>query len=306
MSEKIKKVLVLIGGLSAERDVSLSSGQDIVSALKSKGYKVVAHDFTDVWKLIDTIREENPDVIFNGLYGNWGEDGEIQGMLDLMQIPYTHSGLKASAIGMDKYITKMVAKSCGIRVAPSQKMKVRDFLANGTVIPMPYVVKPVCDGSSVGVFIVNTQEDLLKVKYKNLDREVLIEKYIPGQELTVMCLEDKAYVVTELKAGNEFYDYQAKYTNGVTQHVLPAEVPYEISEICKAYAEKLHQRLGCNTVSRVDLRYNPEDGVVLLEINTNPGMTALSLVPEQAKYAGISYEDLCAKLVENASCRKII
>ena len=300
-----KKVLVLMGGLSAEREVSLSSGKDIVNALKSKGYKTVVHDFKDVWELIEVIRKEKPDVIFNGLYGNWGEDGEIQGMFDLMQIPYTHSGLKASAIGMDKYITKMVAKSCGIRVAPSQKMTVRDFLQNGTVIPMPFVVKPVCDGSSVGVFIVNDQEDLLKVKYKDLDREILVEKYIPGHELTVMCLEDRAYVVTELKASDEFYDYKAKYTDGVTRHVLPAEIPYEVSEICKAYAEKLHQRLGCNTVSRVDLRYNPEDGVVLLEINTNPGMTSLSLVPEQAKYAGISYEDLCAKLVENAKCRKI-
>lgn len=305
MSEMSKKVLVLMGGLSAEREVSLSSGQDICNALESKGYHVVAHDFTDVWKLIDVLKKEKPDVVFNGLYGNWGEDGEIQGMLDLMQIPYTHSGLKASAIGMDKYITKMVAKSCGIRVAPSQKMKARNFFENGTVISMPFVVKPVCDGSSVGVFIVNNQEDLLKVKYKNLDREILVEKYIPGQELTVMCLEDKAYVVTELKASDEFYDYKAKYTDGVTQHILPAEVPYEVSEICKAYAEKLHQRLGCNTVSRVDLRYNPEDGVVLLEINTNPGLTSLSLVPEQAKYAGISYEELCAKLVENASCRKI-
>lgn len=305
MSEMSKKVLVLMGGLSAEREVSLSSGQDICNALESKGYHVVAHDFTDVWKLIDVLKKEKPDVVFNGLYGNWGEDGEIQGMLDLMQIPYTHSGLKASAIGMDKYITKMVAKSCGIRVAPSQKMKARNFFENGTVISMPFVVKPVCDGSSVGVFIVNNQEDLLKVKYKDLDREILVEKYIPGQELTVMCLEDKAYVVTELKASDEFYDYKAKYTDGVTQHILPAEVPYEVSEICKAYAEKLHQRLGCNTVSRVDLRYNPEDGVVLLEINTNPGLTSLSLVPEQAKYAGISYEELCAKLVENASCRKI-
>ena len=300
-----KKVLVLMGGLSSEREVSLSSGRDIVSALKAKGYQVVSHDFTDVWKLIEAIKKEKPDVIFNGLYGNWGEDGEIQGMLDLMQIPYTHSGLKASAIGMDKYITKMVAKSCGIRVAPSQKMTARDFLQNGTVIPMPFVVKPVCDGSSVGVFIVNSQEDLLKVKYKDLDTEILVEKYIPGQELTVMCLEDKAYVVTELKASEEFYDYKAKYTDGVTRHILPAEIPYEVSEICKAYAEKLHQRLGCNTVSRVDLRYNPDDGVILLEINTNPGMTALSLVPEQARYAGIDYEELCARLVENAKCRKI-
>ncbi len=300
-----KKVLVLTGGFSAEREVSLSSGQDIADALKKKGYEVLAYDLTDVWKFIEVLKKEKPDVVFNGLYGNWGEDGEIQALLDLLQIPYTHSGMRASAIGMDKYITKIVAKNCGIRVAPSQKMRARDFMKNGTVIPFPFVVKPVSDGSSVGVFIVETPEDMLKVKYKDLDREILVEKFIPGQELTVMCLEDKAYVVTELRASDEFYDYKAKYTDGVTQHILPAEIPHEIAETCKAYAEKLHQTLGCNTVSRVDLRYNPTDGVVLLEINTNPGMTSLSLAPEQAKYAGIGYADLCAKLVENAACRKI-
>ena len=299
-----KKVLVLMGGFSAERDVSLTACKDISKALKSKGYDVIEHDLTDTWKFIDVLKKEKPDVVFNGLYGNWGEDGTIQGMLDLLQVPYTHSSMRASAVGMDKHLTKYVAKTCGIRVAQSQKMTAREFFKNGTVVPMPYVVKPVSDGSSVGVFIVREQEDILKVKYKNIDREVLVEKYIPGHELTVMCLEDKAYVVTELKAGNEFYDYNAKYTNGKTEHVLPAEIPYEVSEICKAYAEKLHQALGCNTVSRVDLRWNEEDGVVLLEINTNPGMTALSLVPEQAKYAGISYADLCAKLVEGAKYRK--
>lgn len=301
-----KKVLVLMGGLSSEREVSLSSGQDIINALQSKGYQVIGHDFTDAWQLIEVLKAEKPDVIFNGLYGNWGEDGEVQALFDLLQIPYTHSGLRASAIGMDKDVTKLIAKSCGIRVAPSQKMTAREFLKNGTVIPFPYVVKPVSDGSSVGVFIVHNQDDMLLVKYKDLDCEVLVEKYIPGKELTVMCLQDRAYVVTELRASDEFYDYKAKYTNGVTQHILPAEIPHEIAEICKAYAEKLHQKLGCNTVSRVDLRYNPEDGVVLLEINTNPGMTSLSLVPEQAKYAGISYADLCAKLVENAACRKLV
>lgn len=298
-----KKVLVLMGGFSAERDVSLSSGNDIANALKTKGYDVVLYDLQNAWDLVKTLQKEKPDVVFNGLYGNWGEDGAIQGMLDLLQIPYTHSGMRASAVGMDKHLTKYVAKTCGIRVAQSQKMTAREFFKNGTIVPMPYVVKPVSDGSSVGVFIVETPEDVLKVKYKNIDREILVEKYIPGHELTVMCLEDKAHVVTELKASNEFYDYNAKYTAGKTEHVLPAEIPYEVSEICKAYAEKLHQALGCNTVSRVDLRWNEDDGVVLLEINTNPGMTALSLVPEQAKYAGISYADLCAKLVEGAKCR---
>lgn len=300
-----KKVLLLSGGFSSEREVSLSAGKDIEKALLSKGYEVIVYDLKDTWDFVEVLKKEKPDVVFNGLYGNWGEDGAIQGMLDLLQIPYTHSGMHTSLVGMDKHLTKYVAKTCGIRVAQSQKMTARQFFANGTVIPMPYVVKPLSDGSSVGVFIVRNQEDILKVKYKDIDREILIEKYIPGRELTVMCLEDKAYVVTELKADNDFYDYNAKYTNGVTQHVLPAEVPYEVSEICKAYAEKLHQALGCNTVSRVDLRWNEEDGVVLLEINTNPGMTSLSLVPEQAKYAGISYADLCAKLVEGAKCRKM-
>ena len=298
-----KKVLILVGGFSSEREVSLSAGVDIEKALQSKGYETVLYDLQNAWDFVKVLQKEKPDVVFNGLYGNWGEDGSIQGMLDLLQVPYTHSGMMASAVGMDKHLTKYVAKTCGIRVAQSQKMTAREFFKNGTIVPMPYVVKPVSDGSSVGVFIVREQEDILKVKYKNIDREVLVEKYIPGHELTVMCLEDKAYVVTELKAGNEFYDYNAKYTNGKTEHVLPAEIPYEVSEICKAYAEKLHQALGCNTVSRVDVRWNEEDGVVLLEINTNPGMTSLSLVPEQAKYAGISYADLCAKLVEGAKCR---
>ena len=300
-----KKVLLLMGGFSAERNVSLSAAKDVEKALLSKGYEVILYDLKDTWDFIEVLKKEKPDVVFNGLYGNWGEDGAIQGMLDLLQIPYTHSSMHASLVGMDKHLTKYVAKTCGIRVAQSQKMTARQFYSNGTIVPMPYVVKPVSDGSSVGVFIVRNNEDALKVKYKDIDREIMVEKYIPGHELTVMCLEDKAYVVTELKASNDFYDYNAKYTNGVTQHVLPAEIPYEVSEICKAYAEKLHQALGCNTVSRVDLRWNEEDGVVLLEINTNPGMTSLSLVPEQAKYAGISYEDLCAKLVEGAKCRKM-
>ena len=300
-----KKVLLLSGGFSSEREVSLSASKDIEKALLSKGYKVVVHDLQNTWDFVDVLKKEKPDVVFNGLYGNWGEDGAIQGMLDLLQIPYTHSGMHASLVGMDKHLTKYVAKTCGIRVAQSQKMTAREFFKNGTVVPMPYVVKPISDGSSVGVFIVREQEDILRVKYKNIDKEVLVEKYIPGHELTVMCLEDKAHVVTELKASNDFYDYNAKYTSGKTEHVLPAEVPYEVSEICKAYAEKLHQALGCNTLSRVDMRWNEEDGVVLLEINTNPGMTALSLAPEQAKYVGISYEDLCEKLVEGAKCRKM-
>ena len=300
----MKKVLVLVGGFSAEREVSLTSAQDIAEALATKGYEVIKHELTDVWKFLDVLRQEKPDVVYNGLYGNWGEDGTIQGLLDLLQIPYTHSGMKASAIGMDKELTKLVAEKNGIKVAPSQKMTAKEFLQQGTSMSMPYVVKPVSDGSSVGVFIIKTPEDLKRVVYEDLTQEVLVEKYIAGRELTIMCLEGKAYVVTELKTNAEFYDYEAKYTGGITTHELPAQIPDDVRDVCLHYAEVLHKALGCRTVSRIDVRWNPTDGPVFLEINTNPGMTSLSLVPEQAKFAGISYADLCAKLVDNASCRK--
>lgn len=300
-----KKVLVLMGGFSAEREVSLSSGGDIAAALKSKGYDVVLYDLQNTWDFIDVLQKEKPDVVFNGLYGNWGEDGTVQGMLDLLQIPYTHSGVKTSVIGMDKYLTKQIARSQGIKTAADEKTTARKLAAQGTVISLPYVVKPVADGSSVGVFIVKTPEEAREIRYDDPDREILIEKYIPGRELTVMCLEGRAYAVTELRAAGGFYNYKAKYTDGVTQHVLPAEIPDEVAATCKEYAEKIHRALGCCMVSRSDFRWNETDGVVFLEINTNPGMTKLSLVPEQAKYAGIDYATLCAKLVENAECRKI-
>lgn len=300
-----KKVLVLMGGFSAEREVSLSSGGDIAEALKSKGYDVVLYDLQNTWDFIDVLQKEKPDVVFNGLYGNWGEDGTVQGMLDLLQIPYTHSGVKTSVIGMDKYLTKQIARSQGIKTAADEKTTARKLAVQGTVISLPYVVKPVADGSSVGVFIVKTPEEAREIRYDDPDREILIEKYIPGRELTVMCLEGRAYAVTELRAAGGFYNYKAKYTDGVTQHVLPAEIPDEVAATCKEYAEKIHRALGCRMVSRSDFRWNETDGVVFLEINTNPGMTKLSLVPEQAKYAGIDYATLCAKLVENAECRKI-
>ena len=300
-----KKVLVLKGGFSAEREVSLVTGDGVEKALRHKGYEVISFDLTNVWDLIAFIQREKPDVVFNALHGNWGEDGEIQAFFDVLQIPYTHSGVKTSVIGMDKYLTKQIARSQGIKTAADEKTTARKLAVRGTVISLPYVVKPVADGSSVGVFIVKTPEEAREIRYDDPDREILIEKYIPGRELTVMCLEGRAYAVTELRAAGGFYNYKAKYTDGVTQHVLPAEIPDEVAATCKEYAEKIHRALGCRMVSRSDFRWNETDGVVFLEINTNPGMTKLSLVPEQAKYAGIDYATLCAKLVENAECRKI-
>lgn len=303
---KTKKVLLIVGGFSNEREVSLNAGGDIAKALKESGYEVIVHDLVDCWKLLDVIREERPDVVFNGLYGNWGEDGEIQGLLDCLQIPYTHSGVSASAAGMNKYLTKLAAIKCGIKVAKDEKMTFGEFKRNGTSLKMPFVIKPVADGSSCGVYIIENKDDLSKIKYPDDKIELLIEEYISGQELTSMCLEGKAYIVTELRAKSKFYDYKAKYTGGMTEHILPAEIPDEVKNICLDYAEKIHRALGCNTISRTDFRYNPQDGVVMLEINTNPGMTSLSLVPEQVKYAlGMSYAQLCDLLVRNAKCRKL-
>ena len=299
-----KKVLLLYGGFSAERDVSISAKNDTANALKSKGYTIIEHDLTDAWRLLDVLRSEKPDVIFNGLYGNWGEDGEIQGFLDMLGIPYTHSGFKASVVGMDKSICKLLAAENGVKIARGEKKTFAEYKAHGTAIPLPYVIKPVADGSSVGVYIIRKAEDTAHIEYPDETTEVLIEQYIAGRELTAACFDGKAFVVTELKAKNEFYDYEAKYTAGFTQHVLPAEIPAEVAQTCCRYAEKMHNALGCRTISRCDFRYNADDGVVFLEINTNPGMTSLSLVPEQAKYIGISYADLCARLVENATCRK--
>ena len=300
-----KKVLLLYGGFSAERDVSISSKNDISAALKSKGYSVVEHDLTDVRSFLQVLDEEKPNVVYNGLYGNWGEDGEIQGLLDMLQIPYTHSGVAASVLGMNKHLTKILAANLGVKVADGEYKTAREYFEKGTSVPYPYVIKPVSDGSSVGVFIVKNADDARKVSYSNKSVAVLIEKYVDGHELTAMCLNGKAHVVTELKAKNEFYDYNAKYTNGITCHVLPAQIPDEAVKTCLHYAEVMHKAVNCNTLSRCDFRYNETDGVVFLEINTNPGMTSLSLVPEQAKYIGIGYADLCAELVENATYRKI-
>ena len=300
-----KKVLVLMGGFSAEREVSLVSGRGVAQALRESGYEVVEYDLTDGFKFVEILRQEKPDVVFNALHGNFGEDGEVQGLLDLLQIPYTHSGVKASAVGMDKELTKQAAASIGIKTAPGERMSFADYQSKGTKITLPYVVKPVSDGSSVGVFIVRSAEDAAKINYENPQREVLIEKFIPGQELTAAVLDGKALGVTEMRTSVEFYDYEAKYTDGITRHILPAEIPAEAAQTAQDYAVQLHRFLGCNMVSRCDFRYNPDDGVVLLEINTNPGLTPLSLVPEQAKYNGISYPQLCSLLVENAQCRRV-
>ena len=301
----MKKVLVVKGGFSSEREVSLVSGFNIANALRNKGYDVVEHDLTNGYDFVNTLKDEKPDVVFNALHGNFGEDGAIQGLLDILQIPYTHSSMKASVLGMNKHLTKEIAIQNGIKTAPYEITNFKTYKAKGTKLTMPYVVKPQSEGSSVGVFVIKTPEDKQKVFYDDDNTEILIEKYIAGRELTVAVFNDSACAVTELKPETAFYDYAAKYTNGITHHILPADLPEDTYKTAMEYALKLHRLLHCNTISRCDFRYNPEDGVVFLEINTNPGMTPLSLVPEQASYIGVSYENLCATLVENATCRTI-
>ena len=299
-----KKVLVVKGGFSAERDVSLVSGQGIADALRTEGYEIKEYDLQNVSDFLDVLRSFQPDVVFNALHGNWGEDGEIQGLLDMLQIPYTHSGLKASAVGMDKQLTKLVCRSLGIKTPNGEKTTYRDFKSVGTKVAMPYVIKPVCDGSSVGVYIIRTADDLKNINFDD-NAEILIEEYIDGKELTVSVLQGKALTITEMRPRQGFYDYHAKYTDGATDHIIPAEVPESAFNDALRSAEKLHRALDCKTVSRCDFRYNEKDGMVLLEINTAPGMTPLSLVPEQYKYCGGSYSKLCKILVEEASCRKM-
>jgi D-alanine-D-alanine ligase len=299
-------IAVLMGGWSAERDVSLSSGNGVADALERNGHRVTRVDMDrNVAIVLDGIR---PDVVFNALHGVPGEDGSVQGMLDLMQIPYTHSGLATSVIAIDKQLTKQQLVPAGIPM-PKGKIVSSGSLYEADPLPRPYVLKPVNEGSSVGVAIVTDESN-----YGNpIGREVagpwqefddlLAEPFVKGRELTTAVLGGKALCVTELKTAQGFYDYAAKYTEGLTQHVCPAKIPEEIEKLCLDYALRAHQILGCKGTSRTDFRWDDEQGAAglfVLETNTQPGMTPLSLVPEQAKQMGISYEQLVELIVREA------
>jgi D-alanine-D-alanine ligase len=253
--------------------------------------------------LIDALTPA-PDVIFNALHGRYGEDGTIQGVLDYLGIPYTHSGVRASALAMDKAAAKAVFAHAGLPVAPHRIIEIGE-LADHDPLPPPYVVKPVNEGSSVGVSIVRPGD--------NRNAEIvaswnfgaaMVEQYIPGRELTVGVLEDRALAVTEIISNETFYDYHAKYAAGGSHHVIPAELPAEVTRRAMDIALAAHRALGCRGASRSDLRYDDVTGrLVLLEVNTQPGMTATSLLPEQAAYAGMNFPALCAWMVERAKCR---
>lgn len=300
-----KHVAVLLGGRSPEREVSLVSGQKVFEALKAKGYQVSPIDPRDAdW--IDQLNGIKPDVVFNALHGDWGEDGRVQGVLDYLGYPYTHSGVAASALAMDKQRAKAVLREAGIQ-CPEGQLISRFEAAREHVMKPPYVAKPNAQGSSVGVVIVtegaNRPPAILGSEDWPYEEEVLIERFIPGRELTVAVMGDKALTVTEIVPKTAFYDYDAKYSDGGSVHQLPADVPQAVFDECMAEALKAHQVLGCRGLTRSDFRYDPETGGVwLLEINTQPGMTPTSLAPEQAAHCGIGFPDLVAWMVENAAC----
>jgi D-alanine-D-alanine ligase len=299
-------VAVLMGGWSSERSVSLSSGNGIADALERVGYRVTRIDMDRDIAL--RLSEIKPDVVFNALHGTPGEDGTVQGMMDLMGIKYTHSGLATSVIAIDKQLTKQALTPHGIRM-PGGHIVRSESLYLSDPLPRPYVLKPVNEGSSVGVAIVTKESNYgdpigrdVAGPWQKFD-ELLAEPFIRGRELTVAVLGDRALCVTELQPKTGFYDFDAKYTDGMTDHICPANVPADVATAMMEMALKGHRVLGCKGTSRSDFRWDDEkgvEGVFLLEINTQPGMTPLSLVPEQAKQMGISYEQLVDIIVKDA------
>jgi len=309
MSRRFKNVTVLMGGLSAEREVSLNSGNACAQALEGEGYNVtkldVGHD------LAHQLTANRPDVCFNALHGRWGEDGCVQGVLELLGIPYTHSGVLASALAMHKQQAKVVLEAAGVPVAEGVVVS-RAEAAEGHVMAPPYVIKPVAEGSSVGVYVVmeesqNPSEQLMSSDW-SAGEELLVERFIPGRELTCAIMGDEALGVIEIlpAEGLGFYDYEAKYAPGGSKHVLPAQISPNVYQLIQKLSLAAHQALGCRGVSRSDFRFDDRNGdsgeLICLEVNTQPGMTATSLVPELAADVGRSFGELVRWIVEDASC----
>ena len=305
--DKSLHVVVLMGGWSSEREVSLTSGKGVADALRESGWTRVTELDMDR-DVAARLTELRPDVVFNALHGTPGEDGTVQGMMDLMGLTYTHSGLETSVIAIDKELTKMVLAPHGIRM-PAGKIVASETLFQADPMARPYVVKPVNEGSSVGVAIVTAEGNYgspigrdVDGPWHHFDR-LLAEPFIKGRELTVAVLGDEALGVTELKPTAGFYDYDAKYTDGLTVHVCPAEVPDDIARSMMDMAARAHRLLGCKGASRSDFRWDDElgeAGIYLLEVNTQPGMTPLSLVPEQGRLKGLSYGEVVERIIAEA------
>ena len=295
------KVAVLMGGPSAEREVSLSTGRECAQALRDAGYEVVEIDAGA--DLAQRLADLRPDVCFNALHGRWGEDGCVQGLLEWLRIPYTHSGVLTSALTLDKQRTKALYQGAGLPVVPSLLAPAAEVRARHVMVP-PYVVKPNNEGSSVGIYIVPEGANAPPQLADTMPDEVMVEAFAPGRELTVTVLGNRALAVTDILTDG-WYDYEAKYAEGGSRHVIPADLPVDITDACLDMALKAHLLLGCRGISRTDFRWDEPkglDGLILLETNTQPGMTPTSLAPEQAAHVGISFPELCRTLVEDASC----
>lgn len=303
----MKKVAVIAGGISSERDVSLMSGQGVLDALKRKGYDAFMIDFDgNLKKLVDTLSDQKPDVIFNALHGRFGEDGNIQGVFNLMKIPYTHSGCLSSALAMNKKTSKIIFELAGIPVAKDKIVTLAD-IKSGNKLDYPYVIKPINEGSSVGVYIIRNdeEEEALITQWPFAGSLVMMEEYIAGRELSAAVFDDKCLGIIELVPVYGFYDYENKYKAGKTNHINPAPIPKEFAEKIKQYAIKAHNALGCRGATRTDFRYDDtvcptKPRIIALELNNQPGMTPLSLLPEMAKSSGISYDDLICSLLNEA------
>lgn len=306
MSKKYQKIVVLAGGTSAEREVSLVSGKGSYEALLRLGYDSHLVDpASPDWpfNLIDL----KPDAVLNMLHGQYGEDGTVQGLLETLKLPYSHSGVTCSAITMNKIATKTMLSAYGLPCTDSLDGTFEEIKQDGSDFPFPAVLKPVSEGSSVGIYMVNSYEDLLKLEpiaVKN--NHYMLERFIKGRELTVGVMAGKALAVTEIMPRNHFYDYDSKYADKGSVHQVPANIPQDVYEAMMDYAEQAHHILGCEGVSRTDFRYDETDScaIIILEVNNQPGMTPTSLVPEQAAYQGISYDELVSYLTENASWNK--
>ena len=298
-----RKVAVMMGGPSAEREVSLSTGKECAAALREAGFDVVEVDAGP--DLASDLKQINPDVVFNALHGRWGEDGCVQGLLEWLQIPYTHSGVMASSIAMDKEKSKDVYRAAGLPVADSILAPRSEVEAQHLMVP-PYVVKPYNEGSSVGVYIVQEAANGPPILSPDMPEQVMVETYVPGRELTCSVLGDRALTVTDIIT-DSWYDYHAKYADGGSRHEVPAQVPNDIFQACMEMSLKAHHVLGCRGLSRTDFRWDESKGLaglILLETNTQPGMTPTSLSPEQAQEVGMSFPELCTWLVEDASCNR--
>ena len=299
-----KRVAILEGGNSVEREVSLSTGHSCSKALIGLGYIVKSIDTKE--NFIDELIKFKPDVVFNALHGRYGEDGIIQGLLETLKIPYTHSGVQASSIAMDKNLAKICFKEAGIPVVEHIILD-ESFSLNNIPFKLPCVIKPLAGGSSVDVKILKNANDWQPIKNSgNKNKKYLVEPYIPGRELTVATLGNKSLIVTDIISDN-WYNYDAKYKIGASKHIIPAKIPVNIEKLCLDYALIAHDKLGCRGVTRTDFRWNEKlgsKGLFILELNTQPGMTPTSLVPEQANFIGMSFEDLCDWLIEDACIDK--